>query len=92
MFRGQGLAGLFRFRPDTRQDDGDADDEEADGEDEGDADNDEDDENVSARACTCVCLCLWVYAFLHTALVITLQKNRCCRYASLLLCVCLTGG
>ena len=62
MLRGQGLAGLFRFRPDTRQDDGD-DDEEDDGEDEGDVDNDEDEENVSASVCMCVCLCLWMYVF-----------------------------
>ena len=60
MIRGQGLGGLFRCRPDTRQDDGD-DGEEDDGEDEGDVDNDEDEENVSTRVRMCVCLGLWLY-------------------------------
>ena len=65
MLRGQGLAGLFRFRPDTRQDDGD-DDEEDDCEDDCDGDNDEDEENVSAS----VHVCLFVFVgvcVLHTA-------------------------
>ena len=65
MLRGQGLAGLFRFRPDTRQDDGD-DDEGDDCEDDCDGDNDEDEENVSASVHVCLFVFLGV-CVLHTA-------------------------